>query len=67
MAQRAALGSLYDQVVKRLWVHIKEHNLQRESDKRTIDCDATLKSLFGQDSVTMFSMNKFISPHFIKS
>jgi len=53
------------QVVKALWAHIKSNNLQREGDKRTIDCDSVLKGLLGQDVVTMFSMNKFISKHFI--
>ena len=49
-----------------LWAHIKANDLQREGDKRTIDCDDTLKALLGQDEVTMFSMNKYIGQHFIK-
>jgi len=54
------------EVVKALWDHIKANNLQDPSNKRNINCDGTLKNLLGQSKVTMFSMNKFISPHFIK-
>lgn len=48
-------------VVKQLWVYIKEHNLQNESNKRQVRsvqhaltqimCDAKLSSLFGKDTV----------------
>ncbi len=53
------------QVVKKIWAYIKEHNLQNPSDKREINCDAALKKLTGQDTVTMFSINKHIKEHFL--
>lgn len=53
------------EVVKALWAHIREHNLQREGDKRTIECDDTLHSLLGPETVTMFTMNKLIGRHFV--
>ncbi|WFD29371.1 CCAAT- binding transcription factor component [Malassezia sp. CBS 17886] len=38
-------------VVKQLWVYIKAHNLQNESNKRQIVCDEKLTSLFGKPTV----------------
>ena len=52
------------QVVKRLWEYIREKELQNPKDKRQILCDSTLQAIFGRKRVTMFSMNKFLSPHF---
>ena len=38
-------------VVKQLWVYIKSNNLQNESNKRQILCDAKLTSIFGKEVV----------------
>ncbi|KAG0285727.1 hypothetical protein BGZ96_010057 [Linnemannia gamsii] len=54
------------QVVKFLWVYIKENNLQDEKDKRDILCDDKMKALFGLDKINCFSMNKHIGAHLIK-
>ncbi|KAG0048538.1 hypothetical protein BGZ83_006530 [Gryganskiella cystojenkinii] len=54
------------EVVKQMWVYIKANNLQNEQDKRTINCDAKLKNLFGLDQVNCFSMNKYLSAHLTK-
>lgn len=51
------------QIVKALWEYIHAHNLQDPSDKRTIILDPTLRQVFQRDSVTMFSMNKYIKRH----
>jgi chromatin remodeling complex protein RSC6 len=52
------------QIVKLLWVYIREHELQKEGNKQVIVCDDKLKAVFdGEDEVTMFSMNKFIGAH----
>lgn len=52
-------------IVKKLWAHIKEHNLQSDpSDKRRIINDETLRKLFGVDEMTAFSLNKHIAKHF---
>lgn len=52
------------QVVKQLWVYIKENNLQDQTNKRNIKADAKLKVLFGgKDVVNMFEMTKLVSAH----
>lgn len=51
------------QIVKALWAYIREHNLQDPNNKKTILLDDTLRSVFQRDSVTMFSMNKFVKRH----
>lgn len=52
------------QTVKKIWEHIKAHNLQDPNDKRTIICDEVMLRVFGQKSVHMFTMNKLLSDHF---
>ncbi len=54
------------QVVKRTWAHIKDKALQNPDNKREILCDATLENLLGHAKVTMFSLNKYLSPHFLE-
>ena len=52
------------EVVKKLWVYIKEHNLQDEKDKRNINADENLKKVFdGKAQVNMFEMTKLVSAH----
>ena len=52
------------EVVKKLWVYIKEHNLQDPKDKRNINADESLKKVFGgKGTVNMFEMTKLISKH----
>ncbi|KAJ3273448.1 hypothetical protein HK104_004277 [Borealophlyctis nickersoniae] len=51
------------QVVKALWAYIKANGLQ---NGQNITCDDKLRKIMGQDSVHMFTMNKLLSPHFIK-
>ncbi|XP_019054112.1 PREDICTED: upstream activation factor subunit spp27-like isoform X1 [Nelumbo nucifera] len=51
------------EVVKQLWVYIREKNLQDPNNKRNIMCDEKLRSLFGVDSINMFQMNKALSKH----
>ena len=51
------------EVVSKVWEYIKKHNLQNAADKRQIDADAALEKVFGKKQVTMFEMNKLISPH----
>ncbi|CAA0827170.1 SWIB/MDM2 domain superfamily protein [Striga hermonthica] len=56
------------QVVKKVWEHIKLHNLQNPSNKKEILCDAKLKKLFdGKDKVGFLEIGKLLTPHFIKS
>jgi upstream activation factor subunit UAF30 len=53
------------EIVKMLWVHIKEHELQNPENKREIILDDDMKAVFGQDveRFTMFTMNKYIGAH----
>lgn len=48
------------QVVKQLWVYIKENELQNPSNKREIICDTKLKAVFGVEKIDMFTMNKVL-------
>lgn len=52
------------EVVKKLWVYIKGHNLQDPKNKRNINADESLKKVFGgKEVVNMFEMTKLISKH----
>ncbi|KAL6993694.1 hypothetical protein U1Q18_011807 [Sarracenia purpurea var. burkii] len=51
------------EVVKQLWVYIRENNLQNPSNKRSIVCDDALRALFGVDCIDMFQMNKALTKH----
>jgi chromatin remodeling complex protein RSC6 len=52
------------EVVKKLWVYIKKHELQDPKNKRNINADANLKKVFGGKAVVnMFEMTKLVSKH----
>lgn len=51
------------QVVKQLWKHIRDNNLQDPKNKRIIICDEPLRALFYVDSIDMFQMNKALTKH----
>ncbi|KND48900.1 MAG: upstream activation factor subunit UAF30 [Parcubacteria bacterium C7867-005] len=52
------------EVVKKLWVYIKKHNLQDSKNKRNINADENLKKIFaGKKTVSMFDMTKLVSKH----
>jgi len=51
-------------VVKKVWEYIKAKDLQNPEDRREILCDDALKKIFDNEtSVTMFSLNKYLSKH----
>ena len=50
------------QVVKRIWVHIREHDLQNPKDRRKIIPDEVLGT-FLTAPVNMMSMNSQLSKH----
>jgi upstream activation factor subunit UAF30 len=55
------------QVTQALWAYIRANNLQNPNDKREILCDAKLQAVMGgNERVTMFSMNKHITPHLLE-
>ena len=52
------------EVTKKLWGYIKKNGLQDQKNKRMINADATLKTVFGgKPSVNMFDMTKLVSKH----
>jgi chromatin remodeling complex protein RSC6 len=51
------------EVVKKMWVYIKEKGLQDQQNKRNINADENLKKIFGKDQVNMFEMTKLVSKH----
>jgi upstream activation factor subunit UAF30 len=52
------------EVVKKLWVYIKKHELQDSKNKRNINADDKLKKVFGgKGTVSMFEMTKLVSKH----
>jgi len=53
-------------VMKNLWIYIKQNELQDPSNKRNILCDEKLQKLFNETSVNMFTMAKYISAHLTK-
>ncbi|CAN1765121.1 Upstream activation factor subunit UAF30 [Linum perenne] len=56
------------EAVKKIWAHIKEHQLQNPLNKKEIICDDKLKTIFAQkERVGMLEIAKLLSPHFQKS
>ncbi|XP_062218093.1 upstream activation factor subunit UAF30-like [Phragmites australis] len=54
--------------VKLIWAHIKAQGLQNPANKKEINCDEKLKSLFGgRDKIGMMEISKLLSPHFVKN
>ncbi|KAI4367630.1 hypothetical protein MLD38_023343 [Melastoma candidum] len=53
------------EVIKKLWVYIREKNLQDASNKQNIICDELLHPIFCIDSINMFQMNKALSKHIL--
>ena len=52
------------EVIKKLWVYIKKHNLQDRANRRMINADAALKQVFGgKGKVSMFEMTKLVFKH----
>ena len=53
------------QLVKKLWVYIKEHNLQNVENKRMFTPDAAMAKVFGKKEMTFgtFGMMKYLTSH----
>ena len=51
------------EVVRKVWVYIKQHKLQNPDNGREIIADDKLQAVFGKQQVTMFEMNKHLSQH----
>ena len=51
------------EIISKLWVYIKAHNLQDAANKRNINADAKLKELFGKPQVSTFELAGLIGKH----
>ena len=51
------------EIVSKLWVYIKAHNLQDQANKRMINADKKLLAVFGKAQVSMFEMAGLIGKH----
>jgi chromatin remodeling complex protein RSC6 len=52
------------EVTKKLWAYIKKNGLQDKKNRRNINADAALKTVFGgKGTVSMFEMTKLVSKH----
>jgi len=51
------------EVVKRMWVYFKEHNLMDPINRQFINCDDTLAKLFGRKRIRAFGMLKDLARH----
>ncbi len=52
------------EVVKKLWDYIKKNKLQDAKNRRNINADDKLKTVFGgKGVVNMFEMTKLVSKH----
>ncbi|MEI7801520.1 MAG: SWIB/MDM2 domain-containing protein [Bacteroidota bacterium] len=52
------------QVVKKLWEYIKKNGLQDNKNRRMINADGNLKTVFGgKTQVSMFDMAKLVNKH----
>src|SRR5256885_918284 len=51
------------EVVKKLWAYIKRNNLQDKNNRRNINADDKLRSIFGKGTVNMFEMTKIVNKH----
>lgn len=52
--------------LKGVWTYIKENNLQDPNNKRTINADPKLTSMFGQSTATITQVMKLMNPHILK-
>jgi upstream activation factor subunit UAF30 len=52
------------EVVKQIWNYIKKNGLQDKKNRRMINADAKLKTVFGGKSqISMFELAKVVSKH----
>ena len=52
------------EIIKKIWHYIKKNKLQDNKNRRMINADAKLKTLFGGKSqISMFELAKVVSKH----
>jgi len=51
-------------IVKKIWDYIKKNGLQDKKNRRMINADAKLKTVFGgKGQISMFELAKVVSKH----
>jgi chromatin remodeling complex protein RSC6 len=52
------------EIIKKIWDYIKKNKLQDQKNKRMINADAKLKTIFnGKNQISMFELAKVVSAH----
>ena len=52
------------EIIRKIWDYIKKNNLQDKNNKRMINADAKLKTVFGgKNQVSMFELAKVVNNH----
>ena len=52
------------EITKKMWDYIKKNNLQDKKNRRMINADGKLKTVFGgKDQVSMFELPKLVNNH----
>jgi upstream activation factor subunit UAF30 len=52
------------QIIKKIWDYIKKNNLQDKKNRRMINADAKLKTVFGgKEQISMFELAKVVNKH----
>ncbi|MBK6007470.1 SWIB/MDM2 domain-containing protein [Ramlibacter ginsenosidimutans] len=51
------------EIVSKLWAYIKKNKLQDQANKRMVNADDKLRTLFGKGQVSMFEMAGLIGKH----
>ena len=55
------------EVIKKIWDYIKKNGLQDSKNRRMINADAKLKTIFeGKDQISMFELAKVVNNHVSK-
>ena len=49
--------------IRRVWAYIESNGLQDPGTRTTINCDAALVAVMGEEKVSMFVLSKHISAH----
>ena len=52
------------QIIKKIWDYIKKNNLQDKKNRRMINADEKLKTVFGgKEQISMFELAKVVNKH----
>ncbi len=66
LAEMVGHGKIFrTEVIKKIWDYIKDNDLQDKQNRRMINLDIKLKSIFnnGSNQISMFEMAKYLGKH----